>query len=203
MNATRRGGAAPMTIDARLATPTGAGQALRRARAQQRASALEALYRRIAETRMAGVALCHPGLQVAALGFEPVDDGSAAVGVLLTPWFMNLVWLPLADALEGDPPLAVGRTRPRTVGNHGFDFIGCAEEGFGPYEACSLFSPMHEFADQAAARATAEAVLALLRTPAETPAAAPEQAPAPTTGPGTAPPPVPSRRGFLLGRSAG
>lgn len=196
-----------MLVDPWPATPTGAGQALRRARAQQRAAALEALYRQIAETRMAGVALCHPGLEVAALGFEPVDDGSAAVGVLLTPWFMNLVWLPLADVLDGEPPLAVGRSRPRSVGTHGFDFIGCAEEGFGPYEACSLFSPMHEFVDQAAARATAEAVLALLRTPAEAPAVpaatAPAHAPGPTAGPGTAPPPVPSRRGFLLGRSAG
>ena len=200
MNASGRGGGAP------------AGPAQRLARARERASALEALYRRIAETRMAGVALCHPGLEVAALGFEPVDDGSAAVGVLLTPWFMNLVWLPLADPRDdGPPPLAVGRSRQRTVGTHGFEFIGCAEEGFGPYESCSLFSPMHEFVDQAAARATAEAVLALLRAPAEAPAAepapAPAAAPAPApacgSGPGTAPPPVPSRRGFLLGRSAG
>ena len=84
-----------------------------------RVEALEVLFRHIAATRMADVPICHPGLAVAAVGFEPQPAESAAVGVLLTPWFMNLVWLPMASA----PLTAVGASRSRAVGQHSFDFI--------------------------------------------------------------------------------
>lgn len=158
-----------------------------------RVEALEVLFRHIAATRMADVPICHPGLAVAAVGFEPQPAESAAVGVLLTPWFMNLVWLPMASA----PLTAVGASRSRAVGQHSFDFIAHHEAGFGSYEACSLFSPMNDFEDQAAALATAQAVLDLLRAPvAEAPdaLAAPDACGAPATEP------VPARRRFLLGR---
>lgn len=138
-----------------------------------RATALQALYTRIAATRMAGVPIVREGFGVHALGFQPHDGGEA--GVLLTPWFMNLVFLPAPDAA----PLAVGATRARSLGTHRFDFIGAHEQGFGPYEACSLFSPVFEFEDEAAALATAHAVLAELRK--------------------TVPPPQPARRALLFG----
>jgi [NiFe] hydrogenase assembly HybE family chaperone len=144
-------------------------------------AALEALFREVAATRMDGVPVLHAGLAVKAVGFERIGDG--AVGVLVTPWFMNLVWLPLeADA----PPLAIGASRARGVGHQRFDFIGAFEAGFGAYEACSLFSPMFEFEDQAAALATAQQVLAILRAPPPAPEA----------------PAVPSRRALLFGRPA-
>lgn len=158
-----------------------------------RVMALEALFRHIAATRMAGVPICHPGLAVAAVGFEPQPGESAAVGVLLTPWFMNLVWLPLPAA----PPTAVGASRRRAVGRQAFDFIAHHEAGFGTYEACSLFSPMNEFEDQAAALATAQAVLDLLRAPEAEAADAPA---APDPRGAQAADPVPARRRFLLGR---
>ena len=105
-----------------------------------RVGALVELYRHIAGTRMDGVPILHAGLSVRAIGFERV--GSGALGILLTPWFMNLVWLPLAAGEEA--PLALGVSRARGIGNERFDFIGAHEEGFGAYEACSLFSPMFE-----------------------------------------------------------
>lgn len=147
-----------------------------------RVAALEALFTRIAATRMQGVPVLNERLRVQAVGFETVGEGEAAVGVLITPWFMNLVWLPLADASD---TTAVGATRERPVGDERFPFIGAHEEGFGASEACSLFSPMFEFADHAAAQATAEAVLAELR-----------RAPAPATVPAS------SRRALLFGRGA-
>jgi [NiFe] hydrogenase assembly HybE family chaperone len=185
---------------ARLAAPLTDGAAA--TALPGRVAALEALFRHVAATRMAGVPILHPDLAVRAVGFEPAPDGLGAVGVLVTPWFMNLVWLPLTEHdAEGRPltALAVGAARMRAVGNERFDFIGAFEPGFGAYEACSLFSPMFEFADQATALATAEQVLAILRAPpppVQSVGAEPARAVAPS------PEPVPSRRALLFGRGS-
>ena len=155
------------------------------ATAQAAASAVESLFMNIAAQRMSGVPILHPDLRVQAVGFEAEPDGAAAVGVLVTPWFMNLVRLPLA----ADAPVAApGASALRSVGREQFPFIGADEPGFGAYEACSLFSPMFEFVDQQAAMATAEAVLADLRRPHE---------PAADAAPAL---PDASRRAWLLGR---
>jgi [NiFe] hydrogenase assembly HybE family chaperone len=182
-----------------------------------RVAALEALFGHVAATRMQGVPILHPGLAVQAVGFEPAPDGFGAVGVLVTPWFMNLVWLPLAtregearteqrpapggaaDAARPLPALAVGATRMRAVGNECFDFIGAFEPDFGAYEACSLFSPMFDFADQATAVATAEQVLAILRSP---PAAVHSDGAEPARAAAPEPGAAPSRRALLFGRGS-
>ena len=204
---------------------------------------LEALFERIAATRMLGVPILHPGLAVKAVGFRPDADGGAAVGVLVTPWFMNLVWLPLGEASVATPatpapddpddrdeaadvadagsaaesrwvvaggvsaspsgatassPTPVGVTRTRAVGHERFDFIGTNETGFGAFEACSLFSPMGEFADQAAAVATAEEVMRLLYAPPAHPSQGSESGS--EARPGRSP--ATSRRALLFGRPA-
>ncbi len=159
-----------------------------------RVNALETLFRQIADTRMAGLPVINGALRVEAVGFEPggVQPGQAPAlcGILLTPWFMNLVYLPLA---REDEPSRVGVKRRLPVGREHFEFIGAHEAAIGTFDACSLFSPMFDFADHAAARTTAEAVLANLRgapVPASQPVAEkPEVAPS-----------RPSRRGFLFGR---
>jgi len=151
-----------------------------------RTQALEALFADIAQTRMASVPVMNRVLRVEVLGFEAVagEEGvPAAFGVLLTPWFMNLVWLPLK---REDAPARVGLHRARAVGDTSFEFIASYEERIGSFEACSLMSPVFEFADHLQARATALAVLAELRavkviTPVEKP---------------------PARRAFLFGRVA-
>lgn len=147
-----------------------------------RVQALEVLFRHVERTRMAGVPVLNTALTVEAVGFELVavepGEAPAAVGVLMTPWFMNLVRLPLQPEAGAD---RVGRVRALSVGSTSFEFIAAHEPGLGVYEACSLASPMFEFPDQAIARATARAVLAELRP--------------------SAPPVSNARRGFLLGRS--
>lgn len=147
----------------------------------RRVAEFEALFERIAATRMRGVPIVNPALRVQAVGFAPEPGADAAVGVLVTPWFMNLVWLPLDT--EAQDVARPGTKRERAVGNERFQFIGAEEPGFGRYEVCSLFSPMGEFAGQDGALATAQAVLDELRR---------------------APPalPVSSRRALLTGRLA-
>jgi [NiFe] hydrogenase assembly HybE family chaperone len=146
------------------------------ARLAQRVAALEAAFGHIARTRMHGMPLLHPALRVQAVGFQPDADFAHATGVLLTPWFMNLLRLPLRP---GAQPLALGQRAPRPLGGRHLEFLGAFEPGVGAFETCSLFSPMCEFIDQAAAVATAREVLAALR----------------------APPAAPARRSFLLGRA--
>jgi [NiFe] hydrogenase assembly HybE family chaperone len=151
------------------------------ARVQQ----LEQVFAHIAATRMQGVPVRNAALQVQAIGFELLDDDvPTLLGILITPWFMNLLRLPLLP----HPAAAVqpGSKQHHVCGEQTFEFIAAHEEALGCFEACSLFSPMFAFADQAGAVATANEIAKLLRAPPAN-TAAPERA-------------VPSRRGFLLGR---
>lgn len=131
--------------------------------AAQRAEALAARFRDIAATRMRGLPLVNPALQVETLGFARQRAGEDAspglLGVLITPWCMNLIWL--ADDPAAAP--ADGELLEHHFGGQRLSFIGARDEVFGPYQSCSLFSPMFEFADQQSARDTAAQVLALLR----------------------------------------
>jgi len=118
---------------------------------------LESLYREIEETRMDGVPILNKKLSVAALGFEPWQDN--AMGVLLTPWFMNLMLVPLdQDKFKQSAPRE-GSKRFLNVPAGQVEFILGFEEKFGWSMSCSLFSPMFEFADQAAAFETAKSAL--------------------------------------------
>jgi [NiFe] hydrogenase assembly HybE family chaperone len=154
---------------------------------QRRVQQLERVFTEIGHTRLSGVTVQNPAVLVQALGFATVpDDPNMLLGVLVTPWFMNLVRLPAQTALPGETLLSVGKKANRSVGNRSFEFMGADEPDIGAFEVCSLFSPMFEFANHAAAADTANEILNLLRMPVK---------PAPTT-----PPSLPSRRGFLLGR---
>jgi len=155
----------------------------------ERVQHLMDFYRRVETERMQGLPLLNPALRVEAVGFRLAEeDASVAEGVLITPWFMSLLRLPLAvEAHSG----RVGRKRILPFGSERFEFIGAHDPALGFHEACALFSPMGGFHHQDQTRETAEAVLAQLR-PAPTPAAAP-----------TVAGPVPARRAFLLGLRAG
>ena len=174
---------------------------------QQRVHALTRHFVRVQAERMAGIPLLNPALSVEAVGFEwaaQTEDeaGSPPVaeGVLVTPWFMSLVRLPLAVLPHGN---RVGCRAVRRFGNERFDFIGGHDEAIGWHETCALFSPMNGFSSQALARETALASLALLRPAADAPAILPTAASPATsasqTNPATPAEPVPARRSFLLG----
>lgn len=154
---------------------------------EQRVAALVDFYRRVETERMQGIPILNPALRVEAAGFRLADEEDAvAEGVLITPWFMSLVRLPLAVQDHGG---RVGRKRVLAFGNERFDFIGAHDPALGFHEACALFSPMAGFRSQDQARETAQAVLDQLRPPPVAPAPAAE--------------PLPARRSFLLGRRAG
>ena len=102
--------------------------------------------------RMQGLGIVNPALEVEAVGFAPWEDHW--LGVMLTPWFMNLVLLP-RDSGKWQP-LPLGEKRAHRFPAGVYEFIGAADEAVGEYQTCSLFSPVLEFEDHATARLVAE-----------------------------------------------
>ncbi|MDP1904702.1 MAG: [NiFe]-hydrogenase assembly chaperone HybE [Pseudomonadota bacterium] len=131
--------------------------------AQPSPAALEAVFRHIAATRMAGVSLLNPALEVEAVGFRPWREDW--VGVLITPWFMSLICLPGPDSAY--EPLSSGSKQDVALPSGDYEFLSAHEDALGHYLTSSLFSPMFEFPDMARAREVAEAVLAEVFKPAD------------------------------------
>ena len=116
---------------------------------------LETAFARIQRERMADMPLLNPALEVKAVGFIEWEDH--CLGVLITPWFMNLMLIPR----EGDEwaEMPSGTKIHHQFPSGHYEFILGEEEGIGRYQMCSLFSPVFEFQSQEAAVATAEAVM--------------------------------------------
>ncbi|MES9853961.1 MAG: [NiFe]-hydrogenase assembly chaperone HybE [Candidatus Thiodiazotropha sp. L084R] len=116
---------------------------------------LEQQFREIESHRMQGLPLLNPALQVKAVGF--CEWNNHCLGVLITPWFMNLMLIPH----EGDSwkDRQLGEKELHHLPSGPYEFILGEEEGIGRYQMCSLFSPVFEFADQETAVETAEQVM--------------------------------------------
>jgi len=170
-------------------TATLAGGGPERTELPNPAAALELAFGRVLAQQMQGVPMLNPALRVRALGFAPWHEHW--LGVLVTPWFMNLMLLPRVAAQW--QPIAERDKRQYRFPAGVFEFIGGRDADLGDYQACSLFSPMFEFADDEAACATAEAALAALFDAGNRP-----DSPAPAAEP-AAPAPTLSKRSFLFG----
>ena len=107
---------------------------------------------------MEGLAFVNPALIVEAVSFAPWEGHW--LGVLVTPWFVNLILAPRDPALW--PTLAQGACRRYRFPAGDYDFIGAHDIAAGEYQMCSLFSPAREFADQATARLVAQLARAAL-----------------------------------------
>jgi [NiFe] hydrogenase assembly HybE family chaperone len=118
------------------------------------ASTLQQRFELIHRERMAELPMVNPALQVAVIGFDKSEHG--CLGVLITPWCMNLVLLPEGDEWAA---LSPGSKQQHSFPSGVYEFVVADEPGVGRYQSCSLFSPMFEFGDQATALATAEAAL--------------------------------------------
>ena len=124
---------------------------------------LEAVFNDILTTRMREMPVLNPALAVRALGFNRYNADWP--GILITPWFMNLLLLPGAESNWINQSPGSKFEQPFPYGS--FEFTVADEAQLGRYAQCSLFSPMFQFADQAAAVAAAESALqALLTGPA-------------------------------------
>ena len=149
---------------------------------------LAAIYAAIADRSMRELPVFNDRLGVEAVGFAGHEG--RAVGVLVTPWFMNLV----VAALPGGslPPRPAGASIDHALPGGDFACVVGEVAGFGRLDSASLFSPMFEFDDVDVARAVADAAIEeILR-------------PAPVEPPPVVPPaPSLDRRALLFGRRAG
>jgi [NiFe] hydrogenase assembly HybE family chaperone len=145
------------------------------------AAALQARYQAIHRDAMQGLPMLNPRLEVRALGFRHWH--AHWLGALVTPWFMNLVLMPRERAHWH--AIAARESRHYVFPAGVFEFIGVVDAELGDFQACSLFSPMFEFADAPSAHATALAALDALFDASCAPGALPHT------------PAAPSRREFL------
>ena len=134
-------------------------------------TALTERYRAIGAGRMAGLPIYNPRLAVEAVGFRALEDHQ--LGVLVTPWFMNLMLLPGTDDWSA---CAAGTVIAWPLPAGDFDLNLCRDDALGTFLSAVLFRSMDHFPDQDTARAiAAEVMTQLFAAPAARPA---ESAPA-------------------------
>ncbi len=148
---------------------------------------LARVYGPIYEEVMRDVPICNHALAIEAVGFRAFEK--RILGIIITPWFMNLV--AVEQTRDGDAvPKLDGSSLRLSLPAGDVDFIADMLEGFGELHSCSLFSPMFDFADMDVARRTAEEALEALFEPSTL-----------ADAPATAKPAAAlDRRAFLRGR---
>lgn len=134
----------------------GAPEAAAMAERERRTAALVADFTEVFHAKMRELPMVNRALHVQAVGFQPHDGGF--LGVLVAPWFMNLVLLPGPDRAALKP----GAKEVLSFPSGDYEFMHAARETVGPYLACALFSPMGDFTSQLQAVEVARAAMAEL-----------------------------------------
>lgn len=156
------------------------------------AAFLETHYRQLWETRMRDLPFVNPALEVAAVGFRQHEGDW--VGVVVTPWFLNLFLVSGGGKLWGDIPAGERRYLNMPCGT--LQFIADDDPDIGPYQYCPLIAPVTGLAGMDVALAAARDALAALFAPP--PAPVPAVPPAAATAAGEAGEvAAPSRRAFF------
>ncbi|WP_210528151.1 [NiFe]-hydrogenase assembly chaperone HybE [Rubellimicrobium arenae] len=127
----------------------------------ERTRALVADFQEIWNGKMRDVPLVNKLLAIEAVGFRMWEG--RPLGVLVSPWFMNLVILPGEGEDWSD--LIPGTKEDVAFPSGDYEFIHNTREQTGGYMACSLFSAMGEFRTQAQAVDVAKAILPALFDP--------------------------------------
>lgn len=125
--------------------------------ADLRISGLAVRFRQIGDEQMRDLPFYNPNLEVEAWDFSAFDDASL-IGVLITPWFMNLMVLPLEH--EPIDSNRYGASRMMVLAGGERRFLYGGDPAVGAFWAHSLHSPMQKFSSQAHARTEARLLLA-------------------------------------------
>jgi [NiFe] hydrogenase assembly HybE family chaperone len=127
---------------------------------------LVAAYQRIGAEQMQGLPMFNSRLQVEAVGFREWEG--RFLGILIAPWFMNLVVLPTLreDWQSG----GVGSEVDLDLPSGSYSFHLCLADEVGVHLSLALFSAVGDFPDQETARSVAEETLCGLFTAPKRPA---------------------------------
>lgn len=123
---------------------------------------LEERFDTISETRMQGLPIVNDSLSVEAVGFRAT--GEHEVGVLLTPWFMNLVLLPGTDEWDS---ARQGETVSCSLPHGDYDFTVSRDEELGTFLSAILFSSVNTIPSQEIAHDIAEEIAKLVFSESE------------------------------------
>ncbi|MDE2182713.1 MAG: [NiFe]-hydrogenase assembly chaperone HybE [Alphaproteobacteria bacterium] len=115
----------------------------------------------VIDAGMRDLPLYNGKIGIEAIGFRPF--GEALLGILLTPWFMNLLLLPVVP--QPMEMAALGKSVPVALPAGMRNFVVGGDQEIGLYQACSLHSPLLQFKLPGQARAEAKRLLASLMTP--------------------------------------
>jgi [NiFe] hydrogenase assembly HybE family chaperone len=137
----------------------------------------------VGDTEMRGLPLYNDALVVEGVGFRV--HAAALVGVVITPWFINAIHLPLQPV--SIDWAVIGRRVEHRLPSGPVTFTRGGDEITGQYDALSLHSPVNAFTSQDMARREAEGRSNGLFEPPLAPSEAGES------------PEDPGRRAFLLG----
>lgn len=115
-------------------------------------SRLTMAYERIGRERMAGLPIYNDGLMVEAVRFKSWDY--RYVGVLITPWFMNYIAVPIESEEWNRQP--IGYTVEISFPSGNYPFQLCFAPEIGDHLSLPLFSSVVDFPNQKTAREVAE-----------------------------------------------
>ena len=125
---------------------------------QLAAEAMERAFERIHQEQMQDIPILNHMLRVQTLGFQEYQG--RVIGILITPWLMNLVMLPGEN--DNWDEMKLGDKQSHKFPSNSYRFLVNEIEGVGKCQAHSLYSPMHEFINQDHAVAAAESFLGTL-----------------------------------------
>jgi [NiFe] hydrogenase assembly HybE family chaperone len=108
----------------------------------------------IHKRRMQGLPFINAQLNVEVIGFREFQDFE--IGVLITPWFMNLILLPGADVSAG---VDQGHRINACFPSGDIEFTAAQDEELGLYFSAVLFSTVSDIPDQTTARDLATEVM--------------------------------------------
>lgn len=121
---------------------------------------LVAHYEQVWQTRMHDMPFVNPALAVATVGF--IRQQGDWLGVVVTPWFINLFLFFGGGELWGDIPAGERRYLSLPCGT--LQFIADDDPDLGPYQYCPLIAPVSSIPDMATARQAALDAMATVMT---------------------------------------
>ncbi len=127
---------------------------------EQTAIQLQNIFNQILQDQMQGIPIVNHSLNVQSIGFQEYQNRT--LGIVITPWFMNLFLLPGKTDQWSD--MESGKKIPQQFPSGTYKFMVNDFDGIGPCLTHSLYSPMQRFSNQQQAIQVANEFMTTLMT---------------------------------------